>query len=177
MKKVRAQISFAAIAMVFALRCLRFDGQEIIAAHKSNTFYLTIAMEKQTLPVGQFPRVVLTIKNLTHHIIELDGCRPGATVWVQGEHGEPPTTLEERDDTGRLLPGETSLPCTATLIFPLWPGKSTTRTFLLEDFYDLQLPGKYTVYIEFPSPEGRLRTDTVKFQIVAGEPPPTKNNP
>lgn len=179
MKTVRSLIWLAVIVTVFAPGCQRLDGQEVIPAHKSNTFYLTITMEKQTLPVGQPPRVRLTIKNLTDHVIRVpgDGCGSDIRVWVRGEHGEPPTTLRERHDTGRLPPGEADLPCSLNANVPLAPGESTTRTFLLEYFYDLQEPGKYAVYLEVPSPEGWLRTDSVTFQIVAGEPPPNKSNP
>jgi len=180
MKTVCSLIWLAVIVTVFAPVCLRLDGQEVMPAHKSNTFYLTIAMEKQMLPVGQPPRVLLTTKNLTDHLISApgDSCGSVVRIWVQGEHGEPPTTLRERGATGRLLPGEGSLQCTLVADMPpLAPGESTTRTFLLEYFYDLQVPGKYTVYLEVPSPEGWLRTDTVTFQIVAGEPPPNKSNP
>lgn len=171
MKMVRALVRLVVIVTAFAPGCLRSDGQQVIPAHKSNTLYLTVAMEKQTLPVGQPPRVVLTIKNLTDHSIPVpgDGCGAYTRVWVQGERGEPPTTLRERHDTGRLPPGEADLPCTLNASEPLVPGESTTRTFMLEYLYDLRVPGKYTAYLEVPSPEGWLRTDTVTFQIVAGE--------
>lgn len=180
MRPVPVLISVAVFAAVFAPACLRLAGQEVIPAHKSNIFRLIVAMEKQILPVGQPPRVVLTIKNLTDSLIRVpgDGCRQGVRVWVQGEHGEPPTTARERQATERLLPGDARLECTVVADSrPLDPGESTTRTFLLEFLYDLQVPGKYNMYLDVPSPEGWLRTDTVTFQIVAEEPPPTKNNP
>jgi hypothetical protein len=179
MKTVRSLIWVAVIVTVLGPGFLRLDGQEVIPADKSDTFRLTVAMEKQTLPIGQPPRVLLTTKNLTDHLIPAPGDRCGSVVriWVQGEHGEPPTTLRERDATGRLLPGEGTLQCTLVAdIPPLGPGESTTRTFLLEAFYDLQAPGKYNVYLEVPSPDGWLRTDTVAFQIVASELPPNKSN-
>ena len=180
MSPARALISIGVFAAVFVSACIRLVGQEVIPAHKSNVFYLTIAMEKKQVRVGESPMVLLTIKNLTDGLIRVpgDGCTQGAKVWVQGENGEPPTTLRERDDTGRLLPGEAGLQCTVVAnMRPLDPGESTTRKFLLKYLYDLQVAGKYTVYLEVPSPEAWLRTDTETFQIVAGEPPPTKSNP
>ncbi len=172
MKEVRSLIWLAAIAAALAPGCLCLNGQEVIPAHKSNTLYLTVAMEKEKLHVGQPPRVLLTAKNLTDHLVRVpgDGCGSYVRVWVQGEHGEPPTTLREREATGRLLPGEASLPCGSNANAPLAPGESATRTFLLEYLYDIHEPGTYKVYLDVPSAEGSLRTDTVTFEVIAGDP-------
>jgi hypothetical protein len=171
MKAVRVLTWLAVIAAVFAPGFLRLDGQEAIPAHKSNTFRLTIAMEKERVPVGESPKALLTVKNLTDHVIQLWSCAaPPTLVWIQGEHGEPPTTAWGRGAMGRLLPGEPELMCTLNLPFPLAPGDTTTHGFILDAFYDLHEPGKYKVYLDFPSEEGLLRTDTVTFEVIAADP-------
>jgi hypothetical protein len=50
MKTVRSLIWVAVIVTVLGPGFLRLDGQEVIPADKSDTFRLTVAMEKQTLP-------------------------------------------------------------------------------------------------------------------------------
>jgi hypothetical protein len=171
MKAVRSLIWLAAIAAMFAPGCLRLDGQEAIPAHKSNTLYLTIAMEKERVRAGESPKALLTLMNLTDHVIQIGDCaNPPTLVWVQGERGDPPTTAWGRGAMGRLLPGEPELPCTLNVPFPLSPGATTTRGFILGAFYDLHEPGRYKVYLDVPSAEGLLRTDTVAFEVTAGDP-------
>jgi hypothetical protein len=170
-----AAITVAALAGVAAAH-----AQSDAPLQHSDTFAVQIAMQNRTLQVGQPPRLIKTVTNLTNHVIPVpgDGCIKDERLWVQGEHGEPPTTLRERDATGRLLPGEGSLQCSLVANMPpLAPGESTSRTFLLEFFYDFQVPGKYTAYLEVQSPEGWLRTNTVTFEIVAGDSPPARSNP
>jgi hypothetical protein len=169
-----------AISAAIVAGCAAVHAQSNEPTYHSDTFAIRIAMEKQTLLAGQPPKVRLTTKNLTDHLIPAPGDRCGSKVrvWVQGELGEPPTTPRERDATGRRLPGDQSFECTVVADMPpLAPGESTTRTFDLEYLYDLQVPGKYTVYLEVPSPEGWLHTNTVTFQIMAGELPTNKSNP
>jgi hypothetical protein len=172
-------ITVAALAGVAAAHA---QSGELL--NQSDTFAMRIAMEKETLQVGQPPRVRLTIWNLTDLWIAMPGDQcAGQTprVRIQGEHGEPPTTARERVDTGRQLPGDQPLDCTLNAGYPMLspastPADTATRTFLLEYLYDLREPGKYTVYIEVPCPEGWVRSNTVAFQIVAGEPPPTESS-
>ena len=88
-----------------------------------------------------------------------------------GEHGEPPTTYRERFATMRLLPGEAPLDCTLNMTWSLAPGESLTKQILLKYLYDLHEPGKYSVFVEFPTGESWLRTNTVTFHLAAGEAP------
>ncbi len=160
------------------------SAQSILLPNQSDTFAVRIAMEKETLPVGQSPRVQLMVWNLTDRFIAMPGDQclgPSTRVWIQGEHGEPPTTARERQDTGRPLPGDEQLECTLVANNPplspaSMPFDTATRTFLLEYLYDLRTPGKYTVYIDVPCAKGWIRSNTVTFQIVSGEAPPTKSS-
>jgi hypothetical protein len=77
----------------------------------------------------------------------------------------------------RRLLGEPGLaPLTETVsAFPekLLPGWSTDRTFLLSAFYDLRIPGKYTVYVEVRDQSGTwLRSNRAAFEMQA---PPQKH--
>jgi hypothetical protein len=175
MKSFCSSIRPGAAAAVSILGCLCLAAQSVIPAHMSNTVFVTTAMEKERVQVGESPKVFVTIKNLTDHAIYVGGC-DSVRFYVQGEKGEPPTTRIERDFTGRLNPGEAPLPCTAVVIQQINPGGSYTSSAELKYFYDLSLPGKYAVYVEVTSPEGWLRTDPVQFEILAKGPTPQKDS-
>jgi hypothetical protein len=131
---------------------------------------VTIAMEKKQVHVGESPKVIVTIENLSDHALCANGCCPEDMFYVQGEKGEPPTTYVERVETQRLLPGERDMPCGPGPGLIAYPGGTAKTTALLSYFYDLSAPGKYTVYVEIPSAEGVLRTDPVEFEILAADP-------
>lgn len=167
MKAARTLIWLAVIAGLLAPACL--SGQDVIPAHLSNTYRLRLAMRSQRVRAGEAPVAMLTMKNLTDHTIDVGGCKT-ERVWVQGEHGEPPTTYRGRNANGRLLPGESPLQCTAVASTPLQPDTSITFHFDLLEYYDLHEPGRYTGYLDMPSEEGWLRTDPVAFEITAEDP-------
>jgi hypothetical protein len=126
-------------------------------------------MEKKQVQAGESPRVSLVIENVSDENIDLNDCFDEPRVWVQGEHGEPPTTYRERWSTSRLLPGEPELACTLNMTHRLAPGDSITRHIILNYLYDLHQPGKYSMYVEFPSKEGWLRTDPMDFEVLAAD--------
>lgn len=164
--------------LVFALVCCVVAGshcgraQVPGAVDQAHTYAVSISMEKETFASDQDAIVNLAIKNISDKVISRDDCSSYPKVWVQGEHGEPPTTYRERDATMRLLPGEAPLACTLNMTWSLAPGETLTKHILLEYLYDLHQPGKYSVYVEFPTGDGLLRTNTVTFQVAAGEAPP-----
>lgn len=142
------------------------------AVSHSDTYAVSISMEKQTFTSDQDAIVTLAIKNISDKIISRDDCSSDPRVWIQGEHGEPPTTYRERFATQRLQPGEPELACTLNMSWSLAPGETLTRHILLKYLYDLHAPGKYSVYVEFPTGDAWLRTNTVTFQVIAPEAPP-----
>ncbi len=144
-----------------------------------------IAMEKEQVPPGQSPTVVLTVWNTTDHPIYWQAT--DYRVHVQGINGEPPKTLWYR----RFL-CEPGLPCLTTTLnvgpTKLWPkgspGDSIENKFVLSAFYNLNAPGQYSVFLEIPDgyragPGGQdnlrsLTTNTVSFNIqVAAKTYPT----
>jgi hypothetical protein len=141
------------------------------AVYHSNSYAVSISMEGETFtPKVKFtpsepPSVNLVIRNISDQQIALNDCAIMPRVWVQGEHGEPPTTYREREATMRLLPGEAPLSCTLNMTYSLAPGESMTKHVLLRYLYDLHETGKYSVYLEFPVPDGWLRTKAVDFFV------------
>jgi hypothetical protein len=170
------QISFSAFA--FAIICLLLtapwtgDAQTPDAIYHSDIFAVTISMEMKAASASQSPIVRLAIRNISQEPISRDDCSSDPRVWVQGEHGEhgePPTTYRERFSTMRLLPGEPELPCTLNNTWSIAPGQTYVKHILLKYLYDLQEPGKYSVYVEFPVRGRWLRTNTVDFQLTPEE--------
>jgi len=139
------------------------SGQTPNAISQSDRYYVAISMDKD--PAYDAPSVLLVIKNISDKRISTDDCRMDVRVWVQGEHGEPPTTERERDATSRLRPGDHPLMCDLNVSYSIDPGETLTKHIPLKFLYDLQEPGKYSVYLEFPVPEGWLRSNTTQFEI------------
>ncbi len=165
-------ISAMAIALVALADSNGIRAQTPGAVSQSDTYAVSISMEKETATVPDAPIVVLAIKNISDKTISRDDCSSDPRTWVQGEHGEPPTTYRERFATMRLLPGEPPLDCTLNLSWSLAPGETLTKQILLKYLYDLHEPGKYSVFVEFPTGESWLRTNTVTFHVVAKDPSP-----
>jgi hypothetical protein len=166
----------------FALVCLALadprkgDTQTLGVVFHSDTYAVSISMEQETVPGSESPIVLLAIRNASSERISRDDCSSDPRVWVQGEHGEPPTTYRERFSTLRLLPGEPDLACTLNNTWSLAPGETLTKHVLLKYLYDLHEPGSYSVYIEFPTGEGWLRTNTVNFRVMAEGPSQAAHN-
>ncbi|HWZ50792.1 MAG TPA: hypothetical protein VNW54_04945 [Granulicella sp.] len=133
---------------------------------------VSLAPEKDRFPVGQKPRVFLAIKNLTELRFEVSTDNP-MRVCVKGKDGDPPETDYQRHlhgdfragDGPDLLPG----PVVRNAILPWYP---TILKIDLSAYYDLSVPGTYTVYTEFMDQtrsrvgEGSwIRTNTAKFEI------------
>lgn len=111
----------------------------------------------------------LTITNLSDEDLELCPFSRSCTVHVVGEKGEPPTTYRQRDATGRLLPGEPSLARTLYIAWIVAPGETDTHHWLLNAFYDLSGPGKYTLSFEVCDPKTNefLRSNKVSFTVAS----------
>lgn len=154
----------AVVGVFLGTTCLdSAGGQTLGAIYHSDTYAVTISMDRD--PAYPSPSVLLVVKNISDKRIDSNDCSNDPRVWVQGEHGEPPTTYRERFGTLRLLPGEPDLACTVNMSYSLEPGESRTKHVLLKYLYDLHESGKYSVYVEIPAPEGWLRSNTAKFEV------------
>jgi hypothetical protein len=129
------------------------DSQVALPVSHSDAIAVSLRMENNRLSVGHEVKAIFTMNNIGGGVAIETGDPRDYRLYVEGETGEPPKTLWHR----RLL-GEPGLaPLTETVsAFPekLLPGWSTDRTFLLSAFYDLRIPGKYTVYVEVRDQSG-----------------------
>jgi hypothetical protein len=127
-----------------------------------------IAMEKDQVPLGQSPVVVLTIWNTSDHVVMWTG--DSWRVHVEGKSGEPPKTMWYRQflrEPG--LPAlVVTLPSFTRPIYP--PGladNSIDQNLTLSDYYDLHSAGSYSAYLEVGDDSGKmLKTNTVLFDIL-----------
>jgi hypothetical protein len=136
------------VSVAFESICLdaqaaQWSSQTDVSINKSENISLSISLPKDHIPVGQTPWVFLTVKNLGNAEISF----PIDRVRVEGEKGEAPTTLRQRQLTHRLRPGEEVLR-PGGYEPSIEPGGSSIRKYDLSELYDLSKPGKYTVYIE-----------------------------
>jgi hypothetical protein len=147
-------------------------GQPDVLDSKSAHIAVSIALSQKQIPAGQKPWVLLTVENLDGNVTI---AFPEARVHAEGEAGEPPTTLYQRQVTHKLRPGEREL-MMGGFEPEIWPTFSSDRKYDLSLFYDLSKPGKYTVYIEVvdvSAPETKhgaglwVRSKTVPFEIQA----------
>jgi hypothetical protein len=144
-------------------------GQSASWESESPRLALNLALLQEHIPAGHTPVALLTVRNPS----KTDMPFPKDRVHVEGENGESPTTLLQRQLTHRLRRGEKEIRSGGFEPLIL-AGASSTRKYDLERFYDLSEPGKYTVYIEVLDAAASkdnagvwLRSNTVSFEIEA----------
>jgi hypothetical protein len=136
---------------------------------KSAHIAVSIALPQKQIPAGQTPWAFLTVENLGGNVTI---AFPQDHVHVEGEAGEPPTTLYQRQVTQTLRPGEPQLRM-GGFEPEIWPTFSSDRKYDLSQYYDLSKPGKYTVYIEvidLSASKGYavwVRSKTAQFEMLA----------
>jgi hypothetical protein len=149
-------------------------GQATQTASNSNALAVSLKMQTEQVQVGQTPWAILTVYNITDQPVIIRNTM--YRVYVYGKDGEAPTTLPQRQLTGRLRPGDAPLNYTLnvdTSSIMVWPaggaGDWFDRKFQLAYLYDLSAPGGYTAYAEVMDPSSHrwLRTKTVTFEMTA----------
>jgi hypothetical protein len=141
--------------------------------HPGATIAPSIALEKDRIPVGEKPKVILLIYNISHSSY-FSHSSHFYRVHVEGMDGEPAKTELYRHMLGDFRPGDgpelMEGPDAGLNIAPRSLGR---LTFDLGAFYDLSAPGKYSVYLEYlDSPNGPSkpgvwqRTNTMQFEVI-----------
>jgi hypothetical protein len=163
---------------VSAAQSMSLNAQAASPPRQVPSVAVSLAMEKDHVPVGQKPRVFLTFKNSSHQEIGLSIASHLYRVHVDGAKGEAPETEWQRHHLhGVWRPGDgPELMEGPNYGIDIAPESSNSRVYDLTRFYDLSVPGKYTVYVEVYDQSGPqdgsgnwLRTNTVQFKMV---PPP-----
>jgi len=159
---------------VFAAQCMFLHAQVASSPPSQGpSIAVRLAMEKDHISLGQKPRAVVTIKNITQQKIYISTASRIYRVYVEGKDGGPPETEWQRHRHGDFRPGDTEALVDGPIDSrEIAPGGSDTQIWELTVFYDLSVQGKYTLYMEIrdepkgPSgPSVWLRTNTVQFEI------------
>ncbi len=180
---IRLRISAILIAtlIVVAAKGISLDAQTTTetspsASSRSVAISLSIAVPIKQVPMGQKAWISLTVTNLGSETIAY----PPERVYVEGSHGEPPTTRLQRASTHRLRSGESEIRPTGFQSF-IAPGSPLTIKYDLSAYYEFKEPGKYSVYIEVldrSAANAKTKTDTdywVRSPVATFEVlPPTK---
>jgi hypothetical protein len=94
------------------------------------------------------------------------------TVDLRDTKGDsPPKTMLNRILSGEpvpLPPGKGGIITGSSMIFPLQPGETLKDDMILNDLFDLNTPGKYTIQIQHDDPVSRnpVKSNTITLTIV-----------
>ena len=163
------------VTMIIGITNVPLHAQSAAPLSQAPSVAVSIALEKDHVLLGKKPRVVVTIKNISQQEICFSTSSSLYRVHVEGEGGEPPKTEMHRHSQGDFRPGDgPDLDEGPVVCSDIAPGASGRRIYDLATFYDLSVPGKYTVYLEIrDEPKGPagpgvwLRTNTAQFEVQA----------
>ncbi|HTF66720.1 MAG TPA: hypothetical protein VK638_28955 [Edaphobacter sp.] len=82
-------------------------GQATQTASNSNALAVSLKMQTEQVQVGQMPWAILTVYNISDQLVTIGDSM--YRVYVYGKDREAPTTLVQRQLTGRLRPGDVPL--------------------------------------------------------------------
>jgi hypothetical protein len=181
MMKELLTFTLAAALLAITANSVSLHAQNASPARPDPSIAVHLALSKNHSPAGESPRLLVTVKNLGEVKICLTTSLGIYRVHVEGKDGEPPMTEWNRHRHGDWRPGDgpdlMEGPVVCNDIAPPmegYPGMSETLTFDLGMFYDLSVPGRYSVYMEIVDPasppNGEViwaRTNTVQFEVEA----------
>jgi hypothetical protein len=164
-----------ATLMALVACSISIDAQVASSVGQSASISVSITMEKDILVVGQKPRAIVTVKNISGQEICFSTASRLYRVHVEGKDGERSKTEYHRHLHGDFRSGDGPVVEDGPVICrDIASGASDVQTYDLSAFYDLSAPGKYSVYIEIYDPLGPkegngiwLRTNTAKFELRA----------
>lgn len=154
------------LLVVHGTKNITLDAQTTASAKQSPSITVSVSIQMDKLPAGPRPWAVVTVKNVGNRYVSLGTDMRDYRVHVDGEQGESPKTSYHRSIRGEFQPGDRDL-AGGGPVDSVPPGKSEVHKFDLTKFYDLKVPGKYSVYIEVRDELSGtwLRSDTVQFTM------------
>ena len=139
-----------AIVVVVAASSHSLGAQAVASSSQTDSITVSVAIDKDHLPPGQSPWVLLTFNNRADRDLYLHG--DWFQLHIEGEGGEPPTKLRQRMAMHKLLPSEAPLRDDENAEKVISVGKSRIEKIDVSYYYDLSLPGKYSVYVDVKDP-------------------------
>lgn len=129
----------------------------------SDRFSLELVVPKKRMTLGEQLWVALIVTNTGQTELMF----PNTRLHLEGVHGEPPTTLFQRQLTDRLNPGERALP-ESGFVPSILPDVYDVRRFDLSLLYSLKEPGHYAVYVDVRDQKKAVwvRSPTAEFDLL-----------
>lgn len=144
------------------------SGQKISPGSRSPKVSVSLSLTNGVIAVGEKEAAVITVKNVSSQEVSFSTSRYNFRVHVNGGKGEPPMTMMHRHQRGIYHPGDTGALADGGVTLAIAPGASQSKEFDVTKYYDLGMPGKYAIYMEYRDESGEwLRTNTVTFKIQA----------
>lgn len=144
------------------------SGQKTNPGSRSPKVAVSLSLKKGVIAVGEKEVAVITVKNVSSQDVSFPTSRYNFRVYVDGAKGEPPMTMMHRHQRGIYRPGDAGALADGGVTLAIAPGASQSKEFNLTKYYDLGMPGKYKIYMEYRDESGKwLRTNTVTFEIQA----------
>jgi hypothetical protein len=164
--------------MVTIAACpIPLEAQSAPAANQPASVSIHISLQKSSYAIGEKPKVVMSIRNISSSQICLPVDTSFMRIHLTSKDGEPPKTEFYRRLLKDFRPGNGPVLMTGPSCRPIASGSSDLQKVDLAAFYNLRVPGNYSVYLEIYDPAGSrdrsgrwLRTNTAKFEIQAGAP-------
>ena len=150
------------------------NAQPVPATKQSDPISVHIELQKNRFAVGEKPiLVVMAIKNISQHEVCFSTDHSLYRIHVATKDNEPPKTGFHRHLRGEFRPGDGPVLMPGPVdCRPIASGALDSQKYDLAAYYDLTVPGKYSVHIEIYDPYGPddgsghwLRTNTANFEI------------
>ena len=129
---------------------------------------VSLTLAKSPVPVGQQDYLTLSLKNISQQEIPLQTDYRDYRIHISNGQTEAPKTAYHRQILGEGLPGEEPL-MGGGVTLSILPGAVGIRRYDIFKFFNLSVPGVYTVYMDVQDEiSGQwLKTNTVQFEVQA----------
>jgi hypothetical protein len=160
---------------LFATQSMAMHAQAVAPPSQGPSISISLALAKDHVPVGQTPKAVVTMRNISHQMKCFRTADSLYRVHVEGKNGGPPETELQRKRQGEVRPGKDSSSADSFAgCLNIAPGDFAYIVYDLDVFYDLSVPGAYTVYMDILDESKDklgtgvwLRTNTAQFEMQA----------
>jgi hypothetical protein len=169
MRTFKMNALFAATVIASMTTSIHSLAQATSVASPTPSIDVKIAMEKDQVPAGGSPILIMTETNKSDRDVPVHTELHNYHLLIKGEKGEAPLTEFHRHLRGEWLPGDgPDLRADEMALTMISPGESGTLKFDLTRFYDLSRGGRYTVNVgaREQSSDNYISSNTVSFEIL-----------
>jgi hypothetical protein len=178
MLKLRTLVMFVAATITVIEGPVPSGAQSAPAGNQPDSVSIHVSLQKSSYAIGEKPIVVMTVKNISSKEIWFSTDPYQVRFHVTNKDGVPQKTELHRHLLGDYRPGDGPMLLRGPLAGrSIAPGVLDAQKYNLSAYYDLNVPGDYSVYLEIYDPSGPVdgsghwvRTDIAHFKIEAPAP-------